>query len=183
MALPIRPSSLRNLFASRSSLHSHPATSRSTHVSASTAESPSLSAARTLAREKVWRGQSRALGLMNPDEIEKVASSAEQQSTRLNRTCEADFCKHAVRLSITHNSEKIHGAPPVANQVLSNESEAIPTIQVSTEKPHLGQHLRVCQCEAETGSTFDRDRFESGSRHADRLLNTGKALRREYIGW
>src|SRR5271157_3775420 len=107
MALPIRPSSLRNLFASRSSLNSHPATSRSTHVSASTKESPSLSAARTLARK-----------------------------------------------SMEH--------PSVANQVLSNESQAIPTIQVSTERPHLGQHPELWVIESGTR------RLHTAPLHSDR---------------
>src|SRR3974390_3260484 len=96
MALPIRPSSLRNLFASRSSRNSHPDTSRSTHVSASTVESLLLPVAWTLAGK---------------------------------------FMEH----------------PRSANQVLSNESQAIPTIQVSPKKAHLGQHLELWVIESLTG--------------------------------
>src|SRR6266852_5829457 len=84
IALPIRPSSLRNLLPSRSSLNSHPAISRSTQVSVPEAEVGSLLAAQSLASK-----------------------------------------------SIEH--------PFVANQVLSNESQAIPTIQVLPKKPSLGE--------------------------------------------
>jgi hypothetical protein len=67
-----------------------------------------------------------------------------------------NFCRNALPRSVDPRW-KLHGAPPVANQVLSNESQAIPTIQVSSRKAGLRQHREFWVIESTTGGLRSKD--------------------------